>query len=64
MTKRYPLIRGLYYILKENYSGLGSGFLNFLQYERGQLIFRRAYLGPSKIGFGIRNVKINEKLAK
>ena len=64
MTKRYPLIRGLYFILKENYSGLGSGFLNFLQYERGQLIFRRAYLGPSKIGFGIRNVKINEKLAK
>ncbi len=64
MTKRYPLIRGLYYILRENYSGLGSGFLNFLQYERGQLIFRRAYLGPSKIGFGIRNVKINEKLAK
>jgi phosphate transport system substrate-binding protein len=64
MTKRYPLIRGLYYILRENYSGLGSGFLNFLQYERGQLIFRRAYLGPSRIGFGIRNVKINEKLAK
>ena len=64
MTKRYPLIRGLYYILRENYSGLGSGFLNFLQYERGQLIFRRAYLGSSKIGFGIRNVKINEKLAK
>ena len=64
MTKRYPLIRGLYYILKENYSGLGSGFLNFLQYERGQLIFRRAYLGPSKMGFGIRNVQINEKLAK
>jgi phosphate transport system substrate-binding protein len=64
MTKRYPLIRGLYYILRENYSGLGSGFLNFLQYERGQLIFRRAYLGPSKIGFGIRNVQINEKLPK
>jgi len=64
MTKRYPLIRGLYFVLRENYSGLGSGFLNFLQYERGQLIFRRAYLGPSKIGFGIRNVKINEKLAK
>ena len=23
MTKRYPLVRGLYYILKENYNGLG-----------------------------------------
>ncbi|HTB51235.1 MAG TPA: substrate-binding domain-containing protein [Ferruginibacter sp.] len=61
-TRRYPLVRGLYYILKENYNGLGSGFVDFLQYERGQLIFRRAYLGPSKIGFQIRNVKINEKL--
>ena len=64
MTRRYPLVRGLYYILKENYAGLGSGFLNFLQYERGQLVFRRAYLGPSKIGFGLRNVQINEKLSK
>jgi phosphate transport system substrate-binding protein len=58
-TRRYPLVRGLYYILKENYNGLGAGFVDFLQYERGQLIFRRAYLGPSKIGFQIRNVKIN-----
>ena len=64
MTRRYPLVRGLYYILKENYAGLGSGFLNFLQYERGQLVFRRSYLGPSKIGFGLRSVQINEKLSK
>lgn len=64
LTKRYPLIRGLYYILKENYSGLGSGFVDFMQYERGQLIFKRAYLGSSKMGFAIRTVKINEKLPK
>ncbi len=64
LTRRYPLVRGLYYVLKENYAGLGSGFLNFLQYERGQLIFKRAYLGPSKIGFGLRNVQINEKLVQ
>lgn len=64
MTRRYPLVRGLYFILKENYAGLGSGFLNFMQLERGQLIFRRAYLGSSKMGFAIRNVKINEKLEK
>ena len=54
MRKRYPLVRGLYYILKENYNGLGSGFANFLTYEKGQLIFRRAYLGPAKINFTIR----------
>ncbi len=64
MEKRYPLVRALYYILKENYNGLGSGFTAFLQFERGQLIFRRAYLAPGKIGFGIRHVKINEKLRK
>lgn len=59
MTKRYPLVRGLYYILKENYNGLGSGFANFLQYEKGQLIFRRAYLGPAKINFNIRTATLN-----
>jgi len=64
MAKRYPLVRGLYYVLKENYNGLGSGFVNFMKYERGQLIFRRAYLWPGIIDFNIRTVKINEKLQK
>jgi len=61
LTKRYPLVRGLYYIIKENYRGLGSGFVSFLKSERGQLIFKRAYLGPV-MSFGIRNVKINQTL--
>jgi phosphate transport system substrate-binding protein len=63
LTRRYPLVRGLYYILKENYYGLGSAFVNFMKYERGQLIFKRAYLGPT-MQFGVRNVRINEKLEK
>ncbi len=61
LSKRYPLVRGLYYIVKENFNGLGTGFIDFLKYERGQLIFKRAYLGPV-MGFAFRNVKINEKL--
>lgn len=61
LTRRYPLVRGLYYINKENYQGLGSGFVNFLKNERGQLIFRRAYLGPV-MEFGIRNLRLNEKI--
>lgn len=61
LTRRYPLVRSLYYMIKENYFGLGSAFVNFLKYERGQLIFRRAYLGPV-MDFDIRNVKINGKL--
>lgn len=62
-TRRYPLVRGLYYIVKENRHGLGSGLVDFLKYERGQLIFRRAYLGPI-MNFDVRNVKINTSMPK
>jgi phosphate transport system substrate-binding protein len=58
-TRRYPMVRGLYYILKENFNGLGGGFANFLIYERGQLIFKRAYLFPARMSFEVRNTKIN-----
>lgn len=61
LTHRYPLVRGLYYVIKENFQGLGNGFTSFLRYERGQLIFSRAYLGPV-MDFDIRAVKVNEKI--
>ncbi|MFT3979968.1 MAG: substrate-binding domain-containing protein [Ferruginibacter sp.] len=61
LSHRYPLVRGLYYIVKEGYPGLGSGFASFMKNERGQLIFRRAYLGPV-MQLGIRNVRLNEKI--
>lgn len=61
LSRRYPLVRGLYFILKEGYEGLGTGFSNFMRNERGQLIFKRAYLGTI-MDFEIRNVKINQKL--
>ena len=56
--RRYPMVRSLYYVLKENFPGLGSGFVNFLQYERGQLIFRRAYLWPARMPFEVRQVQL------
>lgn len=59
LTYRYPYVRGVYYVLKENYSGLGSAFANFLESERGQLIFKRAYLGPAKVNFFIRSATTN-----
>ena len=62
-TRRYPLVRGLYYILKERSSGLASGLAGFMQYERGQLIFRRAYLRPV-MNFDVRSVIVNEGLKK
>lgn len=57
---QYPLVRGLYYVLKENYPGLGSRFVYFLSTERGQLIFKRALLVPVKISFNRRTTKLKE----
>ena len=56
--KRYPMVRSLHYIVKENFGGLGSGFANFLEGERGQLIFRRAYLVPASMSFNVRDVEM------
>jgi len=56
---QYSLSLPIYYILKENAPGLGSGLLNFMSLERGQLIFRRAFLVPAKMGFQKRNGLIN-----
>jgi phosphate transport system substrate-binding protein len=52
-----------YYINKENFEGLGTGFTSFLKFERGQLIFKRSYLGPV-MDFEVRNVQINRTLPK
>jgi phosphate transport system substrate-binding protein len=52
---QYSLTLPIYYILKENTAGLGTGFLNFLSLERGQLIFKRSFLVPAKMGFKKRN---------
>jgi phosphate transport system substrate-binding protein len=60
VMRRYPMVRGLHYILKENYAGLGSGFVNFLTMERGQLIFKRAYLAPSKMLLQVRRMDMEE----
>ncbi|MEO8173312.1 MAG: phosphate ABC transporter substrate-binding protein, PhoT family, partial [Sediminibacterium sp.] len=57
----YPLARPLYYILKENSAGVGTGFMNFMSLERGQLIFRRSFLVPAKMGFNTRKGEIREK---
>ena len=56
---QYPLARPLYFILKENATGLGTGFTNFLSMERGQLIFRRAFLIPAVLNFNKRTTKID-----
>jgi len=57
----YPLKRGLVFVLKENYKGLGHGFSNFLTSERGQLIFRRAYLVPGYLPFIVRPTRLRDE---
>ena len=57
----YPLKRGLVFVLKENHKGLGHGFSNFMTSERGQLIFRRAYLVPGYLPFIIRPTRLRDE---
>jgi len=63
---QYPLVRPLYFILKENANGLGTGFVNYMSLERGQLVFRRSYLVPAKIYFTVRKstMESNKDLLK
>ncbi|MFY7899129.1 MAG: phosphate ABC transporter substrate-binding protein, PhoT family, partial [Chitinophagaceae bacterium] len=58
---QYALSRPVYYILKENASGLGTGFTNFMAIERGQLIFRRSFLVPAKMNFNKRKSNIKDQ---
>lgn len=58
--QRYPMVRDLVYILKENYRGLGHGFTDFMSGNIGQLIFKRAYLVPTQRKFILRPVQLRE----
>lgn len=58
---QYPLARPLFYVLKENHAGLGTGFMNFMSLERGQLIFRRSFLAPAKMAFHKRSSSIKSE---
>lgn len=59
-AERYPMVRDLVYLLKEKHRGLGNGFANFLNGDRGQLVFRRAYLLPAKMPFYIRPTTLKQ----
>jgi len=62
LTKRYPYSREIYYVLKENHAGLGKSFVNFMNSDRGQLIFRRGYLVPGRRIYIMRETQL--KLVK
>lgn len=55
----YPFTRSLYYIHRETYPGLGTGFANFLSKERGQLIFKQSRLFPLRSNVIFREAAVN-----
>jgi phosphate transport system substrate-binding protein len=60
-TLRYPLVRDLVYILKEQHNGLGHGFANFVSGETGQRVFKRAYLAPMQKDFQKQTIRLREE---
>jgi phosphate transport system substrate-binding protein len=57
--RSYPLTRQLFYISRDNYPGLATGFANFLGSPRGQLIFQQALLFPLRMNVVIRDASID-----
>ncbi len=55
----YPFTRKLFYVHRETYPGLGTGFANFLSRERGQLIFKQARLFPLRTNIIFREAAVN-----
>ncbi|MCY1559821.1 hypothetical protein D9M68_968950 [compost metagenome] len=49
INARYPFLRNIYIINCEAKNGLGTGFANWLNSTRGQLIVLKAGLGPHKM---------------
>lgn len=58
-TGHYKLTRNLYFINRETYPGLGTGFTNFLSKERGQLLFKQARLFPLRSNIVFRDASVN-----
>ena len=58
--KKYPLLREIKLILKEAHLGLGTGFLNYMCMDQGQLIAYKQGLIPLTRSVNIRMVKMGE----
>lgn len=58
--KKYPLRREIKMILKESHSGLGTGFVNYVCGDMGQLIVLKAGLIPLTRPITIRQYQISQ----
>jgi len=55
---QYPLTRKIYFVSRESWQGLGTGFANFLCGEQGQLIFKKSWMVPLRVPLEIREVQL------
>lgn len=55
----YPFVREVYYISRETFSGLGSGFASFIAGDQGQRIILKSKLVPATMP--IRFVKVTSE---
>jgi phosphate transport system substrate-binding protein len=55
----YPFVREVYYISRESFSGLGSGFASFVAGDQGQRIILKSKLVPATMP--IRFVKVSNE---
>lgn len=56
-NKEYPFVRDVYLISRETFSGLGSGFINWLCAEQGQRIVLKSGLVPATMPIRLVQVK-------
>jgi phosphate transport system substrate-binding protein len=58
-NKSYPFIREVYAVSRETFSGLGSGFINFVTHDQGQRIVLKMGMVPANMP--IRLVQIRHE---
>ena len=54
----YPLTRKIYFVSRETWQGLGTGFANFLSQQQGQLIFKKAWMVPLRVALEVQEVEM------
>ncbi len=56
-TKSYPFVREVYFISRESFAGLGSGFISWVAAEQGQRIILKSGLVPSTMPIRLIQIK-------
>lgn len=58
-TKEYPLTKDIYFVTKETWRGLGTGFVTFLCQPPGQMLFYKDWMVPLRSNIEFREAIIN-----